>query len=431
MIDRLQRVLDNFIKKNLNISGSRIQKHVTAGGLGMFNLKKFLGAQQCTWIARAFRNPIDNWQYDLKRLSPMNNIALIRPCDVPVDANPILHNFTVNFKSFYGAYSRCYNNFRHAYIFDNPAITWGENFTLNKNFFGRDFYDIHKDSLRSLIFNNCFNNDNSFRTREEFEAIGLPLTPAVWMRLRACLLQTRNLLTTASNVNLGKPIEDFLNIPTRGSKRFRIFYDRNEIAAVKLNDLRNVITFYGLIDLPVPVRKILSPCLKLWTHSFIGNDLREFSFKCRNNYLSLNNRRAAYDPDVNPACTFCRIRDPDTETRESFKHIFFTCPVSSQFVNVIVRDCFPLPRLTVAQVCEFFWNGYLDGKDDIQFLLNFFWETFRYVVYRYKLRRKIPNVVMIKNEIFFIIKTTLYCKDSYIRTMENDPTLARWVQAIG
>jgi hypothetical protein len=114
LLERIQSVIDNFVTKNLNIAGSRIQRPTANGGMGMFNLKDFLQAQQCVWIARAHRSPIDNWQYDLISRSPLNNISLLRPCDVPVRTHPILHNFATSFRNFYGAYSRCFNNFKHA-----------------------------------------------------------------------------------------------------------------------------------------------------------------------------------------------------------------------------------------------------------------------------------------------------------------------------
>jgi hypothetical protein len=196
--------------------------------MGMFNLRDFLQAQQCVWIARAHRSPIDNWQYDLINCSPLHNISLIRPCDVPVRTHPILHNFATSFKHFYGAYSKCFNNFKQAYVFDNPAFVWGLNnkITIQQNFFGRDFFNTYWDKIRSLKFNDCFNDTNNFKDVGEFAADRLQVSAAVWMRLRACLLRARNVLTTDKFTNLSKPIEEFLPIPTKGSKRFRAYLTR-------------------------------------------------------------------------------------------------------------------------------------------------------------------------------------------------------------
>jgi hypothetical protein len=41
----IQNLINNFIKKNLNISDTRISLPPTSGGLGFFDIKKFLQAQ--------------------------------------------------------------------------------------------------------------------------------------------------------------------------------------------------------------------------------------------------------------------------------------------------------------------------------------------------------------------------------------------------
>jgi hypothetical protein len=431
ILDRIQLILDNFVKKNINIAGSRIQKPPAYGGLGMFNLKKFLGAQKCAWIARAFRAPIDNWQYDLKRASPLHNIALIRPCDISADSNPILTNFVNHFRTFYGSFSKCFNNFREAYIFDNPAFCTDpdNNITITGNFFGREFFNTHSVRIRSLKFDSCFNN-GIFKDVDEFAADGLPLPVAVWMRLRSCLLRTRNLLTT-EDLNLSKSIEEFLAIKVKGSKRFRKFLDRAEFRTENIENIRSVITFYGLIDLPVPVRDSISTSISLWAHNFLANDLRDFSFKCRANYLPLNNRRAAYDPDADPACTFCRIRDPTTSTRESFGHLFFTCPVASGLIDSLLTTYFNLDGMNLLDKKKLVWSGELDDAANYQFILLFFWESFRFTLYRYKLRKRIPNHIMVANEVFFCIKTNLWNKPQLRQKIISCHVLANWPRALG
>jgi hypothetical protein len=77
LLDQIQVIIDNFVKKNLNIASNRISKPTDEGGLGMFNLEEFLASQRCLWLARAHRMQIDNWRYDLKNMAPNNNILLI------------------------------------------------------------------------------------------------------------------------------------------------------------------------------------------------------------------------------------------------------------------------------------------------------------------------------------------------------------------
>jgi hypothetical protein len=118
--------------------------------------------------------------------------------------------------------------------------------------------------------------------------MNLNLTPATWMKLRSALLHFRNLLTYRQNViNKCTEIENFLNRPVKGSKRFRIYFNRVLLDGEDLTSYRSVLTFADLTQVPV---NLLKNSLNIWNISFLGNSLREFIFKCRNNYLPVNTR---------------------------------------------------------------------------------------------------------------------------------------------
>jgi hypothetical protein len=146
-------------------------------------------------------------------------------------------------------------------------------------------------------------------------------------------------------------------------------------------------------------------------------------YKCRNNYLPLNNRVAAYDRNVSPMCTFCRIRDPDTETRESFNHLIT--------ITDILRLYFDLGNINENDRKKFVWTGITDGNDHQQPVLIIFWELVRYSIYKYKLKKRIPNSIMIANETFFNVKTTLLQNVALEQTIRSSPVLARWLPALG
>jgi hypothetical protein len=215
------------LKKIINISSSRICSSPEEGGLGMFNLTSFFRSQMCVWIGRAYWLPIDNWQIDLLSLAPGNDISLIRPTDVPVGIHPILHNIVLAYYEFYGCFSGCDSNYLEAYIFDNPVFKWGPHYitTINSSSFGQRFYDTYKEKIRSLKFSDCFNNMH-FKDPRQFREEGLPLTPAVWMQLRASLLRTRQLLTNRNLNNKCVEIGDFLRAGIKGSKRYRRFFEK-------------------------------------------------------------------------------------------------------------------------------------------------------------------------------------------------------------
>ena len=157
------------------------------GGLGIFNLKEFFCAQHCSWIRRAELLTIDNWRYDLAHAAPLNNIFLIRKRDVDPLLNPILYNLVSSYCDFYSAFSAVKGNYKTAYIFDNDSFRLN-NEKIDPDFFGINFYNAHKPIIRSLTFSQCFMGPR-MKTPGEFAADGLPLLPAVWMRLQAAILQ--------------------------------------------------------------------------------------------------------------------------------------------------------------------------------------------------------------------------------------------------
>jgi exonuclease III len=434
IIGSIQSILNNYVKKNLNISNNRIMTSIEDGGLGIFDLKTFLQAQRCTWIARAYRQPIDNWRFDLKLCAPNNNICLIRPCDIDRDRHPILYTMVCDYKDFYGNFSKVDGNFRNCYIFDNPAILIGPNFTetINQSTIGNYFYRQYSAALRQLRFHECF-NDRNFKSMEEFERDGLRFTYAIWMTLRSSLLRARNLLTKPDPVANSRTnnIENFMISKAKGSKRFRIIIEKGTNVRFDIAASGPVLTFCRLVDLPVPVEKILRASLTVWSKTFLGNIQREFLFMLRNNYLRINTRLNAYNNEVNPTCTFCRIRDPDPQHRETFGHLFFDCHTTHSIILRLMADLFPIFDYNVVQLKEFCWFGSAIGHELLQPIFLLFWDCVRFVIYKYKLVRHLPNYNSFKNDLIFNCKTTFYSRLPYKILIDSTPVLASLAQALG
>ena len=56
----LQDKINDFVKKNLQVSAECLYLDPEHGGLGIFDLKDFFQAQHCSWIKRANSLVIDN-----------------------------------------------------------------------------------------------------------------------------------------------------------------------------------------------------------------------------------------------------------------------------------------------------------------------------------------------------------------------------------
>jgi hypothetical protein len=112
----------------------------------------------------------------------------------------------------------------------------------------------------------------------------------------------------------------------------------NEIKILGFTVTRDFADFEKNIDNAVAkIKKIAAfwSRFKLSLPGSINVNLREFSFKFRNNILGINTRVSHFNRNVDRACMFCRITEcnnaqlPD----ESFIHIFFECPSTKRVLD--------------------------------------------------------------------------------------------------
>jgi hypothetical protein len=274
----LQTMINTFIKKNLNISDTRIYLPPSSGGLGFFNLENFLIAQHCTWIFKAIKLPIDNWRYDLHFLSPNNNPLFIRECDVDKNVHPILHQFVLSFCKFIGCFSNINSNYKESIIFHNNVFRDPlTGTTLRPEFFGLHFYLNYRNSIRSLKFSDCI-NENNFKTVQEFRDSGLPMSQNLWFKLRSALLNTKTSNTT--NTGSTTTLSDFIRNWKKGCKSVRKIL---EVDLVHLNpplSSKSFITFSRLIDCVPDLEWPMNQWFSTWNIHSLPNDFRHFIFCC-------------------------------------------------------------------------------------------------------------------------------------------------------
>ena len=95
---------------------------------------------------------------------------------------------------------------------------WG---TDRTGFLWNKFRQCLQNAIRNLTFSQCFMGPR-MKTCAEFATDGLPFSAAVWMRLQAALLQSRNRLRKNDDTdNLSVNIRSFFRKIKSGSKRFR------------------------------------------------------------------------------------------------------------------------------------------------------------------------------------------------------------------
>ena len=311
-------------------------------------------------------------------------------------------------------------------------LVWTTNLSI-RSFLALPFIiDIKiKNVIRTLTFSLCFMG-RRIKTQQEFADSGLPISAATWMRLQAVLLHSRQLLKKADDSdNLSSSIVNFFAKNEKGSKQFRrILYNSKRLSANPEN-LRTVIQYSNLVDLPVPSATILMVCLGNWNKSFICNDFRNFLFLLRNNSLPLNNRINAFDNTVSPLCSFCRIVNRETRTRESFSHFFINCPVTYNLLFQWTRELNPTPDINTPEFRNLYWFGQNESTEDPSGTIGIVMDTFKYVLWKFKQRRHLPNFISLSREITFLLNIACIRNQYFRHKSVNINLIANLFQAPG
>jgi hypothetical protein len=268
----------------------------------------------------------------------------------------------------------------------------------------------------------------------EFRDMGLPVTQALWLRLRSALLLAREkcnlkLLNLDVVAPPAKPISEFLNSIKKGSKKFRNVIDKSVYDDIVVTDLTIVKTFCEINSVIPPPKAIVEHFLASWNCSFLENNLREFIFKCRNNLLKTNDRLSHILKNIDQNCFLCNCLPDGGNHRETFNHFFRTCPVVTNLIaqlNANLKITFPVNNFYFDQA---FWFGNVCGTLDKNTLL--FFDILRYHLWCCKLQRVYPRVDVLKERICSTLATIFRIKPSIKNAFRNNLILSNILQATG
>ncbi len=433
----LQKIVDGFALKNLKVAESRLYLPAKLGGLGLINLETYLDAQRIVWITRAAKKCIDNWRVDLYNLGPDGDVPRIRISDISKARNPVLHNLVVSYAKLVGAHAKINGNYKLAYIFENNAFTWGEGGRLlDKTFFGLEFYVRYRARIRGLRFIDCYDND-TFKSQMQFAEMGIPLNMNNWLLLRGALNKAKK------NYKKKDPLLEqkqetllaFLTKQKKGSKKIRTVLETEAINQSQPQNLRIVESFARITGTDIPNDTTLKNVLSVWNFFCFSNDFREFLFKQRNNTLGVGARVADFDDTVDERCTFCRLLFQGTNSREDFVHIFRTCPITVGLIQNLIRLFrlqIPVPdRNPDPYFDKIYWYG-LDGNGtDGTVSIIIFFDLFRYCLWKFKTRRKLPRIIELSEIFTSMLGTILTIKPKLRAAIFNNRLIANVLQALG
>jgi Reverse transcriptase (RNA-dependent DNA polymerase) len=324
-ITKIEEILFTFTSGNLRISKDRVFLPVSQGGLGIFKIKNFLDAQICSWIRRA-KILDQDWKIKLIN-SGSGNLYCINPSRFMAERNPVLQNIARAFASFVHHFTARENNYKSAYIVQNPALTKGirsrEQITEQElAVLSAGNENLSKNPLNLRMSDILFEGRNI--TKHEFERnmnFLVPVPVEIWRSLD----KVRSAAKTrfgGDNYQKSQTIESFFASWKRGSKKIRHFltpvYEYIPHNMVKFaENTETVINF--------DTSKYLN---SLWSRQYLSNETRVFIFKLHNNTLPVNTILSHFVREVGRNCSFCDLVQNPIEESESILHFFYDCEIS-------------------------------------------------------------------------------------------------------
>jgi hypothetical protein len=332
-----ENIIENYVKGPLNISKERMTLSREEGGIGLFNIKKFLGAQACCWAKRA-QNLDDNWKLRLYSKS-FGTTLNIRSIFYDPTSEPILYNIAKNLEIFLGEFTGAKENVRECYVFMNNFVTYGgENQqSLGINFFGEETFREQRKQIGSLLFSNIIKEDGTAYSQAVFEQkslvrIGMDKYNALRRICQDTLVKLDNMQREPFYGKKTTDLTTFINRFRKGSKPIRKIL----VGAKKMEIPRHIGTYAGQTEtiIGLEMSRLLGG---FWGHNFLNNDMRVFLFKLQGGLLGLNNRVAHFIQDHSPICTFCRLMGRGDAPDETVLHLFYECPSTEQIKNDFFR----------------------------------------------------------------------------------------------
>jgi exonuclease III len=136
-INNLQMILQRFVLNGFSITVERIYNPVKSGGLGLFPLREFIMALQCSWIKRSFLSVNDNWKYQIALLGNGNPLMVVDDSFLLNNVKEILRAIIVSYCTFKCKFTEQDNNYLSVPIYCNNAFGygWALQNKLDENFF--------------------------------------------------------------------------------------------------------------------------------------------------------------------------------------------------------------------------------------------------------------------------------------------------------
>ncbi len=316
---QMQDLLDNYAIGKLNFSKKRITVPQDQGGLGLFDVEKFLTGQQAGWVIKAHKSSRDNWRAKLRAMS-YGNVLCTGPNLISPSHNPILHGLAVSYEKFRLSHDQLHSNSIKSFIVNNRLFTRGRGDT---NLI--DFTYLELDERAAHIIANMtamdFFNVNGLKSRVEILIdfgimIPVPAHVKIAASLNHFVLKMRP--NNRSNGSSRFIVDKFIPLKNPG-KKIRASLTKKGREQFDVSKAKFVTKFQDLTQISLPSKEILGTRVSLWN-----------LFKFLNNILGLNTRISHFVPGQSRDCTFC-LGTFGPISEETFIHLFYECPTTTDW----------------------------------------------------------------------------------------------------
>jgi hypothetical protein len=322
IIANIEDKIYNFVRGKLNIAKHRVFLDTSKGGFGLFDVKKFLDAQTCSWVRRC-KTADQDWKRILLN-SGTGTLEFITEAGTCGESFPILRNIAEKFMNFRRDFTSQNGNFMAATLLENKALTAGirsrEYLTIPQTNLA-DRARQTNDFLKKISLSNLTINGTKIPKREFVRNTGIEFDMATWRKLDNIRLAA--ITRYGQNENLTcQSFENFVDTWKRGSKRIRKI-----LCAGKTDFIpHNIMEFSENTEIVINL-ETSKEVNKLWCKNFLSNDIRVFAFNLHNNTLPVNVILSHFARDVGRNCTFCDLTFNPEEEPETIIHLFFNCNI--------------------------------------------------------------------------------------------------------
>jgi hypothetical protein len=437
-LDILQTLIDGYVTRGIVVSKDRLYSHPKLGGLGLIDLNQYIMALQCSWIRRCYTVINDSWRW---RIAEAFNFNFDNPQPVIPDPGlfPIENNILSSFAKFRTQFFSMNENFLQAKIVNNPMflrenpgrVNAGREY-VDQNFFGRAFFDTHKERLLKLKMHDLLIDGRVVSFQQLVTSTGVPFTQLMYFRLITVGNFALDKYAAKPNSNgTSLSLREYVCRTKKGSKRFRIVLAyKNQV--FEIVNLRVVQTFFRLLPAEIPDPVTVGKLHCIWTWHFLSNRMRFFAFQFFNNSLGTKTRIAArYRNDganIDQRCTFCLKAGSLVPMREDFIHVFYECP----YINPLCMRAYEVyfkHRLDDTQKKLFYMTGSVETfhKND-RFFYILTSVLINYTVWQWKLKCMIPSIATLTNEVDYIFYSVCFTskKIENMAITSNCPICRRW-----